>query len=371
MLIAHLMSKVAHTSIPFELACGTASETDHQVRVFSFSEITASGHAIAELNDMEVSRLPRSMFGLRRLLTGLDVDVLHLHHPVSAALASVLKPLRGSYVVVKTEHNDRSQIGVARRLLSSSVFPFIDGLIANSQATMNSLSLAERAILNSRRKVIYNGVQCRSVRNFSESSENGGWLNQKFGYSTNAPLILNVGRCVDQKNQRVLIAALALLKRRGLRANLLIVGDGPLRRDLEAYSEALGVSEQFKVSGFISRDDVYKTLGKSSVFSMPSLFEGFCNAAVEALCAGVPAVLSDLPVLREVAGTHASFVSDNAPDAWASAIEQVINQPQSVSANKANRAANYVRNKYDMSVTVARHVEFYDELLRSQNGASR
>jgi glycosyltransferase involved in cell wall biosynthesis len=102
-----------------------------------------------------------------------------------------------------------------------------------------------------------------------------------------------VGRLAPEKNQAVLIDAVAELRRRGIDAYLLFIGDGGLRSELERRAAALGIRQQVIFAGKMS--DVRPALGAMDVFVLPSTHvETFSNAALEAMAMGRAVVLSEV-----------------------------------------------------------------------------
>jgi glycosyltransferase involved in cell wall biosynthesis len=103
--------------------------------------------------------------------------------------------------------------------------------------------------------------------------------------------IVAIGRLVPQKGFDVLLPAFAALPDRSWR--LSILGDGPLRAALQAQRDALGLGDRVTFTGVV--DDVARRLARAGLFVLPSRFEGFPNALVEAMSHGVPVVASDCP----------------------------------------------------------------------------
>lgn len=148
---------------------------------------------------------------------------------------------------------------------------------------------ATRAIL-SRSSVIYNGVDTERFAPWTESarkiSERAGR-----GIPPNAFVIGTVGRLAPEKNQRVLIDALSGLRKQGISAHLLLVGEGGERGVLEAHAERMGVKRHVTFAGV--QQDVRTLLSIMDVFVLPSTrVETFSNAALEAMAMGLPVVLS-------------------------------------------------------------------------------
>lgn len=104
-------------------------------------------------------------------------------------------------------------------------------------------------------------------------------------------IILGVGRFVPKKGFDQLIAAFAAMSDDSWK--LVLCGDGPLRAQLEAQAEALGVAGRTEFPGLLK--DLRPHLSKAAIFAFPSLYEGFPNALAEAMVSGLPCVSYDCP----------------------------------------------------------------------------
>ena len=107
-----------------------------------------------------------------------------------------------------------------------------------------------------------------------------------------SPLILGVGRLSHEKNFSMLIRAFALV-RQSMQCKLLILGEGEERGNLEALSEALGVSDYVVMPGFVKNP--YPYMARASLFVSPSLYEGLSNVIIESLALGLPVVSTRCP----------------------------------------------------------------------------
>src|SRR5690606_5888644 len=137
--------------------------------------------------------------------------------------------------------------------------------------------------------VIYNGVD---IGRFSPTSEQARVEERRRrGIGVGSFVIGTVGRLAVEKNQRVLIDAVAALRASGIDAHLLIVGNGAERAQLERRAAELHSTEHVTFAGVQS--DVKPWLAMMDVFVLPSTnVETFSNAALEAMAMRRPVILS-------------------------------------------------------------------------------
>lgn len=142
------------------------------------------------------------------------------------------------------------------------------------------------------------------------------------------PVVISVGRLVEQKAFDRLIRAHARLRRQGLACHLVLLGDGPLRAQLVAQASALGVADTVFLPGHV--DNVADWLAHATVFALCSRYEGFSLVLLEALHAGVPAVAMDCPsgpreILQD--GRVSRLVPADDEAAFTQAIAELLRDP--------------------------------------------
>lgn len=138
------------------------------------------------------------------------------------------------------------------------------------------------------------------------------------------PMLLSVGRLAVQKDQAMLLDALARLKDRPWR--LTLVGDGPLRGALEQQAERLGLANRITFAGFV---DPLPYFAAADLFVLPSRWEGLPAVALEALAAGLPVIATNCaPGLTELlAGLNLPATPVGDATAFAKAIERTLDKP--------------------------------------------
>lgn len=148
--------------------------------------------------------------------------------------------------------------------------------------------------------------------------------------------ILAVGTIERRKNLEVLIRALASLQG----ARLIAVGPHtPYATQCVELARRLGVEDRLEMPGYVEREKLLELYRRCAVAAVPSRYEGFGYAAAQALCAGVPCVVSDRSSLPEVAGDDARIVPAEDPQAWAEALEAALCEGAEGAAARARSAA--------------------------------
>jgi glycosyltransferase involved in cell wall biosynthesis len=149
--------------------------------------------------------------------------------------------------------------------------------------------------------------------------------------------VLAVGHFERRKNYARLIDAMALLKRRGQNYPLVIVGnDSGEGASLSRHIEALGLRGQISLLTGLSDTEVRCAYKLCALFVFPSVYEGFGIPILEAMAAGCPMVLSELPVFREITEGQGIYFPPDDVAAMADAIEVGL-----TSSNARERIVQY------------------------------
>jgi glycosyltransferase involved in cell wall biosynthesis len=184
------------------------------------------------------------------------------------------------------------------------------------------------------------------------------------GLLEGVPVIGMVGRLIEpEKGLAVLLEGMARLAGppAPLSCQLLIVGEGPARRQLHDLCARLGILSRVAFAGM--RRDIADLLPLFDVFVMPSLSEGFGIAIVEAMAAGRPVVASAVGGIPEIVkqGETGLLVPPGDPVALAAAIRDLLTQPDRARALGAC-GRQRARERFSIESAVKRHEDLYDAL---------
>jgi glycogen synthase len=181
------------------------------------------------------------------------------------------------------------------------------------------------------------------------------------------PRIVFLGRLARSKGVDTLVAAAARLRTPG--AEVVLVGDGPARAQVEAQSRRLGVGRRVHVTGFVAHDRAPAVLASADLLVLPSVYEELGTVLVEALQVGLPAVATNVGGIPEVVehGRTGLLVNPGDPAALAEAIDAVLGDPEMASRMAA--AARERAEEYDWERVADEVRALYDEVAARSLGA--
>ncbi len=172
-----------------------------------------------------------------------------------------------------------------------------------------------------------------------------------------APLILCAARLAPQKDLFTAIRAFAELPP-ALKAQLLILGEGPLRARLEQEARRLGVAARVEMPGHVR--DIAPYLARADLYLMSSHYEGYPAVLVEAIAAGVPIVTTDCSLaLPEIFPSPelGSIVRQREPEAIAAAIvARLRKSPPSLAA------ARMITDRHKLGASATDYLALFDRL---------
>ena len=210
----------------------------------------------------------------------------------------------------------------------------------------------------SRLRVITNGID---IDRFADAPAVSPADLTSLGLTTGRKTIVSVGRLDSVKALDVLLHALALLPDQ-LDPQLLIVGDGPERPRLQRLVTRLSLQQQVFFAG--PRRDVPAILKAAELFVMPSLFEGFGLAALEAMAAGLPVIATRTAGLTDLIDSNSTglLVPTGNPQQLAQAITTLLSDPPRA-ARLATAAGAHARDHFSLHRTIAEYTALYRQLL--------
>lgn len=287
------LAKKGHQVFLFVAEKGSARHKNiHAVRI---------PHIRKEFGDISISYLSYNLLSIPYILRYVrrhKIEIIHANNPVSGFVGSVVKMLAGIPLVYTMRgtipDNIRARGGRIARMLQmfeKRALSRADLVTVITRHILDTASSWYGKRISAR--VIPNGIDLMKFRD-----ANGAGIRREFGIKEGSRVIFFVGRLVGVKGIEYLISAMPGILRDNPDTVLLIVGDGPLRQGLESLAETLGIKERVIFTGL--RRDIKDFLDASDLLALPSLHEGFPNAALEAMVCGKPVVACRVTSLPEI-----------------------------------------------------------------------
>jgi glycosyltransferase involved in cell wall biosynthesis len=250
------------------------------------------------------------------------------------------------------------------RPLDRWLMEFTDRVVALSRAHAQYLVQAE-GVDPGRITIIENGIPLDQFTAVDDGAREA--LREELGLEPDRKVVTMLAALRPEKAHEVFLEAARLLVASGDTPAFLVVGDGPLRQDLEAASAGLGLAGHVHFLG--SRDDVAQLLHLSDVLTLPShpAVETLPLSVMEAMAAGVPVVATRVGSLDEMIcdGESGLLIEPGSPELLARALRLVLDRPDRAAAMAAE-AKKTAFHRY----SVERMVERYAALFESVAGRS-
>lgn len=284
-------------------------------------------------------RLLPSIIGLRRLVARLRPDAV-LSFLTRANVANVMATRGASSTCIISErvntsaHFQSGMAGLIGKALVRLFYARADHVISVSQGVCDDLA-RNFGVPPERISVIANPIDHPAIA--ARAAEEPA-------LALDRPYVAAAGRLVANKNFGMLIEAFA---RSGLEGDLVIMGEGPLRKTLEVHAQVLGLEGRVHLPGFVGNP--FAVIARSTLFAMPSNAEGFPNGLVEAMACGRPVISTNCPsgpseillglprhaVTSTIHCSAGAIVPPNDPALFADALRAVHDDPERAHLGKA------------------------------------
>ena len=279
--------------------------------------------------------------------TGLSTRVLGR---LLARRCQVVTGIRGLYVTeIEDLGSPRGRLVMGVERLTA---PLVDAYVANSPGALTVLQ--KHGIAPARMHCIPNGID---AERWSVADREG---------RSGAPLVACVGRFTAVKRQEDLVAAIALLRDRGVEVRLRLAGDGPLLEAVRAQISALALDDRVTLHGTLEPPAVAALLADADIACMPSSQEGMPGAVMEAMACGLPVVGTAVNGIAELVrdGETGLLVAPKDPAALAGALVRLAaDAPLRHRMGAAARCR--IVEELSLERMVAATTQLYRELARS------
>jgi glycosyltransferase involved in cell wall biosynthesis len=210
--------------------------------------------------------------------------------------------------------------GKASSYLKNIACRLADVVVTVSQGVADSLDQLFK--INSKTRVIYNGLDLEEIEKKSREEVTHPWVNQA------QPIVVAVGRLVNQKGFSYLLEAVKLVNTK-LSVRLFIIGDGELKQKLKKQTEELGIKDKVDFLGV--KNNPFAYMARCDLFVLSSLYEGLPNVLIEAMALGLPVISTNCPygpseIIED--GRNGVLIPVGNPQAISAAVLRVLGDEQ-------------------------------------------
>lgn len=307
----------------------------------------------------------RLAFRLAREIRRRDIEILHAHQYTPffyAALARAVGPRRTRIMLTEHGRHWPDIVSAKRRWCNRLLLGrFADRINACCRFSAAALSSVD-GFPADRVEVIYNGVDTAQFnRPAAERTEHQANLRTRLGLSPARKYVAMIARFHPVKDHATLLQAFARVCRTSDDADLLLVGDGESRAQMETLARDLRIDRRVHFWGV--RSDVADILQAIDVFTLSSVSEAASLTLLEAMACGCPVVTTRVGGNPELIddGRTGRLVPRKDPQALAAALLEVLDDPQQA-RTLGTAARRSVLERFQLQQAVDRYAALYEEL---------
>ena len=304
---------------------------------------------------------PATLAALLKVVDRKKIDILHLHGYGATTFGRLAGMMRGIPTILH-EHANLTDTPWFQKVADRALERYTDVAIAVSRSTADFVIKA-RQIPADKVKVVYLGVPLEEFSRHRTSGEIGE-ARRELGIAPGEFAVGTVTRLHDSKGNSYLVEAARQIVESRPNARFFLVGEGPLRGDLEKQARSLNLGDRFVFVGFAK--DVARVMSAFDLSVFPSLWEGTPLTVFEALAMGKPIVATDADGLVDVLrhDHDAWIVPRRDARALAEKVVEAIDRPQEL--QRLSGAARETGRRYDIQAFVSKMERLYP-ILRGRS----
>ena len=306
------------------------------------------------------SKTRGSILSLSRIIYREKPDILFstlTSNNIALALSKILSFRRTPLVLRVTNNTENQKISLFKRLYIRFIYNLFAKKIVSLSAGVQEDLINNYKIKQSKIVLIYNPVDLEYIADKKNEKIN---IEHSLLFKENLTNIINVGRLVEQKNQKLLIDSAIELRKSNKSFNVIIIGDGPLKNKLIRYVDENLARDYIHFLGY--QKNPYKFLRKSDIFVLTSKWEGFGHVIVEAMATNNSVISVDCKSGPKgiIGENYGILVNDNVNEI-SKAILDIINDP----VKKENLVKQGLQRAKDFSLK--KIVREYETMFHSIN----
>ena len=244
-------------------------------------------------------------------------------------------------------------------LLHNKIRSFLNACMARyitcvSNASYDNYPKLIKRIKKDRILCIQNGVDLERIDSIIDRDDRKPKDHVEFAY---------VARMIPIKNHNYL---LDVIKKADHRAKFLFIGAEDEQGNIRKRIESEGLAGRVELTGLIPRNEVFRRLQNADVYISSSTLEGLPISVLEAMYAGLPAILSDIRQHAEVAGdTDLISIIPLEENKWVREINRYTQMPEEQRRSIGMKSMEYVYNAFSLDRMHKEYDKIYDKLMKA------
>lgn len=323
-----------------------------------FQRISRKGEKIILLN-IKTYYNPVNIFKLAFLLRKNKIQILHAHGYFASTIGRISALLARTPVVISHVHTTYFSFSRRNKYIEKFLSYFTDRIVCVSTAAQNFVIEVEK-IYPSKTCLIYNAAVVPDTRDLDEQTESERSL---LGITHKDFVAISVASLTPHKGHHVLLGAATIIMREYPHFKLLIVGDGPIRIELEEHAKRAGIFNNTIFTGL--RENVFPLLKLANIFVLASTErEGLGIALIEAMAAGLPVIGTRLGGIPEVIEENINGLLSAPGDVrgLATAIKILIDS-KGLAERMGRQGEKIYHEKFSVPQMIRNLESLYDKLL--------
>ena len=301
-------------------------------------EIRRLGGKVIKLQSPDKVGQIQSIINLYRLLKSEKYDIVHAHTLFNCGSVMLAAKLAGVKIRISHAHTNL-ELGASRikkiyfYIMRKLIKYFSTDFLACSNSAGKYL-FGDSIVNNKKYKVLPNYVDYKKIIKCNDVTS----IRLELGFNEEDIIVGHIGRFVDAKNHKFLIEVLNKIIKQDNHFKAVLVGDGPLKSNIQKQIDDLGISNNVKLLGL--RKDIDVILNNCNLFIFPSIHEGLGLVLLEAQAAGLPCLVSEAiqPEANLGIGLLNQLDLDEGVERWSSEALKII--------NKKNRNKEYIEKVF-------------------------
>ena len=274
--------------------------------------------------------------------------IFHIHEAKSVLMFNIATHWKYTNRIVYTLHSTYKNYPLHNKVFCALASFQVRNVVCVSKTSFKYYPTFLKNKLKSKVLYIQNGVDMERI----EAVRNAIGNIEKYPEVT----LVYVARFVKLKRHKMLFQII----RKTPNVKLELIGSGPLEEDLKQCSKEFGLEDRILFLGAKPRNEVYKELLRCTAFISTSSYEGLPVAVLEAMCCGLPCILSDIEQHREIEEKCPSLQIVKEEDSWIKEIDKISNLDVMNSIGKKNRA--FVFETFSLDSMHQKYEELYSNI---------